>query len=264
MTNKVKIFTCYHKPGFLIENNILTPLQVGAVQSEIDLGMLKDSCGINISSKNEKFCEVTALYWMWKNYSHLDYLGLFHYRRQLILKNETMFTSNQWGLVNISNAIEGLEKIGLDEENLQKVIGNYDIILPEPWDVRKGGYLNIYQQYEVSPNHLIEHFDLAIKIIRERYPNFVQSMEKSLQSPFGFFTNIFIMKYEILNDYCKWLFPILFEIEKMVDSTNFSVQEKRFIGYLSERLFNIYFNKLIEEEKINVKYGKRSFLTQLN
>ncbi|MEY2371395.1 DUF4422 domain-containing protein [Lysinibacillus capsici] len=258
---KIKIFTCYHKQEKKIENNIIKPLQVGASITDIDLGFLKDNTGDNISNKNATFCELTALYWMWKNYSHLNYLGLFHYRRQMILKNQEAFKGDQWGLVPFTIVNYSLDAVGLDEEHLTQSISEYDIILPERWDVRLGGFINMYQQYEASNHHFIEHLDIAIKIIEKKYPEFTESMYKSLVSTNCLFTNIFIMKYELLDDYCNWLFPILFEVEANVDSSNYSTQEKRYIGFLSERLFNIYFNWLVERKKyLKVKYAKRSFL----
>lgn len=55
------------------------PVQVGA-EGKTDLGYTRDNTGENISSKNPSFCELTGLYWAWKNLD-ADYIGLVHYRR---------------------------------------------------------------------------------------------------------------------------------------------------------------------------------------
>ena len=84
--DKIKIFISYHKESQRIESEILTPIQVGAKKSKIDLQMQRDDEGIHISDKNDKYCELTAQYWAWKNLD-ADYYGFMHYRRHLIFKD---------------------------------------------------------------------------------------------------------------------------------------------------------------------------------
>ena len=71
-------------------DEIFFPIHVGAAISNVTLGIQRDdqingSYCDNISSKNKSYCELTALYWAWKNikkiYPDLEYIGLNHYRR---------------------------------------------------------------------------------------------------------------------------------------------------------------------------------------
>ena len=91
----IQILVCYHKPSPIIANEILKPILVGAknakpeVVSELEslcakkgVEILKDDTGEHISELNPYFCELTAMYWAWKNLK-ADYYGLFHYRRVL-------------------------------------------------------------------------------------------------------------------------------------------------------------------------------------
>ncbi len=56
------------------------PMMVGANVNGVPSGYLADNTMKNISDKNPQYCELTGLYWMWKN-SNSNKVGLAHYRR---------------------------------------------------------------------------------------------------------------------------------------------------------------------------------------
>lgn len=70
-------------------------------------------------------------------------------------------------------------------------------------------------------------------------------------------SNIFIMKKELFEEYCEWLFTILFELEKIVDISRYDTYQSRLYGFISERLFNIWILKkdirLTKTDDINVE-----------
>ena len=86
-SSKIKILVCCHKPCDLPQDDIFLPIQVGAAISNVDLGIQRDdqlnghSCD-NISAKNQSYCELTAVYWAWKNikklYPDLEYPVVFY------------------------------------------------------------------------------------------------------------------------------------------------------------------------------------------
>ena len=68
------------------DNNLYLPVFVGADGKKDINGYKRDDTGSNISIKNPNFCELTGLYWAWKNYEKLgnpEYFGSFGYRRLL-------------------------------------------------------------------------------------------------------------------------------------------------------------------------------------
>lgn len=75
-----------HKSTFIPANDYLTPIQVGSCHHDHINGYLHDDEGDNISELNKDYCELTGMYWIWKNRNRgVDYVGISHYRRYLCL-----------------------------------------------------------------------------------------------------------------------------------------------------------------------------------
>ena len=89
---KFKVVIATHKKYKMPSDTMYIPLHVGAEGKKdekgniLDLGYQKDNIGENISELNANFCELTGLYWAWKNLNY-DYIGLVHYRRYFTLKS---------------------------------------------------------------------------------------------------------------------------------------------------------------------------------
>jgi len=57
-----------------------------------------------------------------------------------------------------------------------------------------------------------------------------------------------ILRRDLMDDYCSWLFDILFELSERLGSTSDkSSFEERFAGRVSERLFNVWLEQKIRE-----------------
>lgn len=91
MKKNIKIIVATHKKYKMPVDEIYLPMHVGADGKE-SLGYIKDNSGDNISYKNPYFCELTGLYWAWKNIN-ADYIGLVHYRRHFIMKKNQKINS---------------------------------------------------------------------------------------------------------------------------------------------------------------------------
>ena len=75
----IKIMVAVHKPYWMPTDSVYLPIHVGK-EGKADIGFQGDNTGDNISSKNSHYCELTAMYWAWKNLE-ADFVGLVHYRR---------------------------------------------------------------------------------------------------------------------------------------------------------------------------------------
>lgn len=250
----ISIFVASHKKYKMPEDKMYIPLQVGAEGKEKINGYIQDnSKADNISSKNPYFCELTGLYYIWKHVSN-DYVGLVHYRRYFTTKKI------------IPKKEEDKFKIVISNTEIQKQLENSNIILPK----KRNYYIeNLYDHYKHTM--YIEPLDETAKIIQEKYPEYMKEFNKLHKRKSAHMFNMFIMKKEILDEYCKWLFDILFELEKRMENqqNNYDTFHARFYGRVSELLLDVWINtkglkytevKVIDMEKINWWKKGTSFL----
>lgn len=231
----IKIVIATHKKYAMPKDQIYLPLQVGAA-SNTEIGYLKDNTGENISLKNPYYCELTALYWAWKNID-AKYIGLVHYRRHFSYKKK--------GKNKFSNILNSQEASGLLE--------NTDIILPK----KRHYYIEtLYNHYKHTL--YIEPLDETKKVISELYPEYIPFFNKLYTRRSAHMFNMFIMKKEILDNYCTWLFTILEELESRIDTTNYDQFHARFYGRISELLLDVYLDKNnLKYQEINVMHMEK-------
>ncbi len=231
MEPNIKIYVSCHRPSFVPDHALLYPLEVGTSLRETQIkGILHDNEGAeHISGENRYYCELTGQYWAWKN-EEADYYGFFHYRRYFSFAGDN--TVKPCIVLNYPNQAF-LEQYGYDEMNLRKIILQYDIIVPMAVEMHE----SVYDYYKDADNHDIKDLELAFSICKELYPHMEKEANEYLYSTRSYFCNMYIMKKEIFHSYCQWLFPVLNEWDKCRGIT----KPERVDGYLSERLFGVYY-----------------------
>lgn len=257
---KMKILISYHKESERLESEIMTPIQVGAKKSGFDLGMRRDDEGINISDKNDKYCELTAQYWAWKNLD-AEYYGFMHYRRQFVFKEIPYKFDDGRPLSYQCINQKYRETIGLEDEIIYKCIDGFDLILPLPVDTSSWGAVSNEVQFSCLENLHAVDFDLVCKTVTELYPDYCEAVQEFRTSHYAHWYNMFIMKKEIFEDYSEWVFHVLENSEKKIDFKKYNQQEIRTLAFMAERLFNIYFIKLRKDHpELKVKFLKMTFV----
>jgi len=258
---KVKILVCHHKEFEYISNDCILPIQVGRVLSPVKLDYcIGDDSGTNISAKNKSWCELTAIFWAWKNLD-ADYYGLMHYRRYLSMESDDGFS-----VVDNLNA-DVVKANGLSAEAIITKCKNYDVITSPVWNVHPAGLpsrlLTNYQHYELD--HYKKDLDIIIDIVKKNYPDFYLPLLDSLHSTSCFFANIAIMKKEYFHEYCDFAFGVLFEAESMVSLDSYDNYQKRIWGFLAERLINAYVIYAKKKYKdIKIKTAGLLYVTEKN
>lgn len=251
--SNIKIFVSCHKKSYVPKNDILIPIQVGAaLATERFDGYLHDDEGENISDKNKSYCELTAQYWAWKNYD-ADYYGFFHYRRYLCFNRNYNDVKGIYQLEFSDLGLENQEEICLSEDIMESCIKEFDVIVPIKNNF-ENYYQNSWEQYEKSPHLHIGDLKKLYDVLITEYPEYKEAADLYLADSEAVFCNMFIMKKEYFNKYSEFMFNVLKKTERLIDFTNYSVDEYRVMGHLSERLLGIYV--LYLSTKSNAKIGE--------
>ncbi len=223
MSKKVKILIATHKKYKMPEDSMYLPVHVGATGkydehgNELDLGYQKDNSGENISELNTSFCELTGLYWAWKNLD-CDFVGLAHYRRHFSVKKK----KDKWDSV-------------LKYEEISPMLEKIKVFVPQK---RKYYIESLYSHYKHT--HYAIHLDVTREIISEIYPEYVECYDKVVNRTSGYMFNMMIMQKKFFDSYCEWLFDILFQLRERIDMPELSAFQGRFYGRVSEIIFNVW------------------------
>jgi hypothetical protein len=231
----IKILIATQKKYRMPTDECYLPIHVGK-NGKNGIGYIGDDMGDNISSKNPYYCELTGLYWAWKNLK-CDYIGLAHYRRYLDNKNL------------IYRILNGKFISILSEHEVKGLLKKYDVILPKK---RRYYIETLYSHY--AHTHYVDHLDKTREIIINRYPEYIGSFDKVMRQKSGHMFNMFIMKKGLADKYCDWLFSILFELENNIDISQYDSYQARLFGRVSELLLNVWI------EKNNVQYAEISHI----
>ncbi len=223
----VKLLVCYHKPSQLLKDDILTPIHVGRALAQKRLehesetyrwlmnNLIGDDTGENISLKNGSYNEMTSLYWAWKNYDQLgnpDYIGMMHYRRHFI------FRDGEKDVVSFEGMGEHyFEEINYSPEKIQNFLQGCDFV------THIGKVNHVYRHY--LENHRKEDIDLAFEILYEKYPEYREIAKEYFAGDESNFCNMFIFSRALFFKYCEWIFDILEEFERRVDTSEKRAKE---------------------------------------
>lgn len=201
------------------------PIQAGAAHCDVRVANLADNTGEHISDRNGNYCELTVLYWMWKNKMDASsssdgekgqYYGLCQYRRGFDLKEDDLlrFTDN-----------------------------DIDVVLPYP----------LHYEPDINAHHerYIKEMDwkAALQALEELQPEYAAVLPEILGQQYLYNYNLILAKKTVLREYCEWLFPILFRTEELSVPKG-RLRNDRYIGYLGETFETLYFMR--NADRLNI------------
>lgn len=211
---------------------------------------LRDDTGNNISYKNPNFCELTGLYWAWKNGSENDddICGLVHYRRYFTTKKESELYWKKGVMPSI-----------LPYHEIEDKLRTHDMILPVQMRLLIHNVGTAYVK-----EHNKEDLNILENSIRKVCPNYLQSFNKTIKSKSFYWANMMICKKVLFDEYCAWLFSIMEELEKRIDITKYSNDyQTRVFGFMAERLVKVWVLKnkpsVVEYPIFNTEQRERPY-----
>ena len=212
-----KILVATTRPYWMPDDGAYLPVRVGAALADgtedLPPRFARDDTGENISEKNPRYCELTALYWGWKNLG-CDYLGLAHYRRH--------FRGS------------GPRRV-LDAAGMAALLEQAPVLVARPRDY-------CIETVESHYAHTFDaaHLDAMRATLAARRPDFLDAFEQVLGGTRLHICNMAVMRRDVLDEYCTWLFDLLFSCEKLIDFTGMTPFEARVMGRLAERLLDTW------------------------
>ncbi len=247
----INIYCVTHKALSLPENSSLTPIQVG--DNPDDLFPLRDNKHNHIADKNRTWSENTAFYYIWMNRPS-DVVGFCHYRRFLMppfLQQKIIDCLEKPyhpdSIKGMSNYASGFR---IQESDLFTALGDAgsfygqavtdlldrsDIVLPRSNPLPESGFLGQYVKAH-PPWPIFELLALISKkdhLLARRVYTFLTQHDKA------YWNNLFVTSWDLFDNYCRFLFPLLFELENTLQLPDDPYQ-KRVFAFLSERLFNFW------------------------
>ncbi|NLL01660.1 MAG: DUF4422 domain-containing protein [Mollicutes bacterium] len=219
----MSMYVVSHKDVDLVLPKDYRIIAVGNDKDKVMNKHFSDDTGENIANKNSSYCELTALYWLWKNSQDKE-IGLCHYRRLFMFEE-----------LDNNDIVPFFE--------LSELLKKYDIVLPPIYHNNK----TVYEHY--ASDHIKADMDSVGKIIATMYPNYSESFSHIMNGNNEYGFNIFASNRELMNKYCSWVFDILQQLESTTDITGYDNYQKRIFGFLSERLFTTW----IYHQKLSIK-----------
>lgn len=208
------IYVANHKDVAPLDCEPYRVLRVGShPEGEHHPGISYDSDGESISYKNFAYCELTGLYWIWKNTSH-DITGLMHYRRYLMSPDEDR---------------------PLSAEEIEAALEEHDCLVAKPERI----LCSVAEHF--CHNHISFDWLVLMDVMAGQPQEYQRAFQQVSGSELIIPCNMMIAKREVFDAYCNWLFSVLAECEKRIDLySGRDEYQRRVFGFLAERLLAVW------------------------
>lgn len=252
----VKIFVVHHKASNVFRNSVFEPIQTGADFTGVDLGFLKDNTGDNIAVKNPFWGELTAWYWVLKNWlpvhPEVTSVGFCHYRRVIDITTTAKVGSPPFKPISWNRFENKFQSQAYSEELFEQMSHEYDVFLPGKdslMSFRHNFIGNVYDQFVAGhPKSILDNcVDFAIK--RELASSTQVRMVLG-SSAFHSCLN-FILRRDLFESLSNWMFQLLGGIDvSNYKKLDLPYNEIRTPAFVAERFFDIWLSQQLKGLRI--------------
>ena len=137
----------------------------------------------------------------------------------------------------------------------ERLLGEADVVLP-----KKRHYFIETTRSQYAHAHNPRDLDVAEQVVAELHPDAADAFGKVMSRTSGHRFNMFVMRRDMFNDYCEFLFSTLFEMERRIDTSKYNDYNRRVFGFIGERLMDVWI------EARGVKYVEQdvTFMGKMN
>jgi len=234
-----RIFCVYFDNRPIWSSDCVVPIQAGRARTGLDLRMMADDTGDNISAENVRYGEMTAWYWVWKNYlpahPELTHVGFSHYRRFLDFAG---FCRDGRTRRTTYRRFRRMFEAHFREEEIRKVVGDADLVMRRASD---SGAATMREDYLVAHPQNIADFDRFVSLLRERHPDAAATIDAALDSPMLAMELQFVMTRRLFSEFMDWAFSLCREFERRWEWSGPAEGPKaRAPAFLVERMFMVW------------------------
>jgi len=254
-----KIFVVYHKPYTVFKNDVFEPIQTGTAFSNLDLGFLKDTGGDDIGTKNARYGELTAWYWILKNYlpahPEVTHVGFCHYRRFLDFSGNPP-SRPPFSPIATTDFVKRFSSDAYAPKTIAQTIAEADILLPVAeklfsWRLRFIGTVKKHFIY----NHPQADLELMRRAYLEVHPEAEKTIARFLSGSKIHTCLHFVMKRELFVEMATDFFKVLSTAESIGKwNSQTDYMSIRAPAFLVERFLNVW---CLEQQRVNgvhIKY----------
>jgi hypothetical protein len=140
----------------------------------------------------------------------------------------------------------------LTEAHARDLLDQHDVILPRARRFRYSIQTHYHKYHSKADLELIE------KILKEKFPEYLESWHRVLAGNVLYANNMFILKDDLYDAFMSWWFEMLFAFEKEANLESYEGYQRRILGFVAERLLTLWMlHQQLKIKELTLIYFKK-------